>query len=389
MSADAVIKTQDKNGIIKMERKGGLQGIVAATTAISRVDGEAGKLIYRGYSIHDLVRGGATFEEVVYLLWQGWLPNPSELAKFKVDLAACREMPVAVLETLKLMPATTEPMNALRTAISVWGAKANLNERATKEEVMRLTASVPVWLAAFQRLRSGLAPLEPKTELGHAANYLYMVTGQIPEPVHEQVLDAYMVMLADHDMNASTFTARVVASTWSDLASCVTAAVGALKGPLHGGAPGKVLQMLEAIGTAAYAESWLRRALAHGERVMGFGHRMYKTEDPRAIELHRLSRLAATPELFELAETVERVALEILHEHRPEERIYTNVEFYSATLLHAVGLPGDMFTPTFAIARTAGWTAHILEQLGNNRLIRPEAEYTGALASTYVPLTQR
>jgi citrate synthase len=280
-------------------------------------------------------------------------------------------------------------MNALRTAISVWGANANLNEQATYDEVLRLTAGVPVWLAAFHRLRNGLEPLAPKPELGHAANYLYMVTGKIPDKRHERALDAYMVMLADHDMNASTFTARVVASTWSDLASCVTAAVGALKGPLHGGAPGKVLQMLEAVGTPDNAESWLINALARKERVMGFGHRMYKTEDPRAVELHRLSRETALPEEFKLAEKVEQVALELLHQHRPEERIYTNVEFYSATLLHAVGLPGDMFTPTFASARTAGWAAHILEQLKNNRLIRPEAEYTGTLSAEYIPLNER
>jgi citrate synthase len=393
MNSETLIKTEtgngngNGNGIVKMERKGGLQGIVAATTSISRVDGEAGKLVYRGYDIHDLVQGDATFEEAVFLLWHGHLPNINELNQFKAELTAGRELPDRVLESLKLLLEDSDPMNALRTAVSVWGA--NLNDKATYEEVLRLTASVPVFLAAFHRLRNGLEPLAPKAGLGHAANYLYMMSGEIPAPKHERALDAYLVMLADHDMNASTFTARVVASTWSDLASCVTAAVGALKGPLHGGAPGKVLQMLEAIGTPDNAENWLRDALAKGERIMGFGHRMYKTEDPRAVELHRLSKEAATSEDYALAERVETVALEILHEHRPQERIYTNVEYYSAVLLHTVGLPYDMFSPTFAAARTAGWTAHILEQLKNNRLIRPEAEYTGALTAQYLPLAER
>jgi len=214
------------------------------------------------------------------------------------------------------------------------------------------------------------------------------LTGREPEEQHVRALNAYLVLLADHGMNASTFTARVVASTESDIVSAVVAAIGALKGPLHGGAPSKVLDMLQAIGTLENAEPWLRNAMAHGQRLMGFGHRVYKTEDPRAEELREMARVA-DPQEFVLARRVEELALALLEEEKPGRRLYTNVEFYSAVLLASVGLPGDLFTPAFAMGRVAGWTAHILEQIGNNRLIRPEADYTGPIEQTFVPLSQR
>ena len=368
------------------QNRGGLEGVVAATTALSKVEGTAGRLIYRGYTIHDLART-TTFEEVAYLLWFGHLPNQAELVDLKVQLLAERALPAEALQVLRDLPTTAEPMDVLRTATSAWGA-ASVKGKPTREQAIAITARFPLFLAAFHRLRNGLEPLESLPELGHAANYLYLLSGKMPEERHVKALDAYLVLLADHGMNASTFTARIVASTESDIASAVGAAIGALKGPLHGGAPSKVLDMLQAIGTEGAAESWLRSALARGERLMGFGHRVYKTEDPRAEELRELSRLA-DPKEFALARHVEELALTLLEEQKPGRRLYTNVEFYSAVLLASVGLPGDLFTPTFAVSRVAGWTAHILEQIGNNRLIRPEADYTGPTEAHFVPLAER
>ncbi len=366
--------------------RGGLEGVVAATTALSKVEGTAGRLIYRGYNIHDLART-TTFEEIVYLLWFGRLPNKTELVDLKVRLLAERSLSTAVLQMLKDLPTTAEPMDALRTAISAWGA-ATIQGQPTLEQAIAVTAHFPVFLAAFQRRRNGLEPLESHPELGYAANYLYLLTGQVPKDEHVKALDAYLVLLADHGMNASTFTARIVASTGSDIVSSVVAAIGALKGPLHGGAPSKVRDMLQAIGTQERAEDWLRNALARGDRLMGFGHRIYKTEDPRAEELRELARLA-DPQEFALARRVEELVLALLHEQKPGQRLYTNVEYYSAVLLASVSLPGDMFTPTFAASRVAGWTAHILEQAANNRLIRPESEYTGPTNLQFVPIEQR
>ena len=368
------------------KKKGGLEGIVAATTALSKVEGTVGRLIYRGYNIHDLART-TSFEEVAYLLWFGHLPNQQELATLKKKLAAQRTLPAMVVQMLSNLPTSVDPMDALRTATSAWGAMA-ITGKPTVEQAIAVTARFPLFLATFHRVRSGLGLLEPRADLGHAANYLYLLTGQEPEEQHVQALNAYLVLLADHGMNASTFTARVVASTESDIVSAVVAAIGALKGPLHGGAPSKVLDMLQAIGTLENAEPWLRNAMAHGQRLMGFGYRVYKTEDPRAEELREMARVA-DPEEFVLARRVEELALALLEEEKPGRRLYTNVEFYSAVLLASVGLPGDLFTPAFAMGRVAGWTAHILEQLGNNRLIRPEAEYIGPMEQTFVPLSER
>jgi len=378
---------KDANSTTTTKRnRGGLEGVIAATTALSKVEGTAGRLIYRGYNIHDLART-ISFEEVAYLLWFGYLPNQNELVDLKVQLLAERTLHPAVLQVLRDLPSTTEPMDALRTVTSAWGA-ATVKGKPTREQAIALTACFPLFLAAFHRLRNDLEPLESVPELGHAANYLYLLSGQMPEERHVKALDAYLVLLADHGMNASTFTARVVASTESDIASAVVAAIGALKGPLHGGAPSKVLDMLQAIGTQDQAEPWLRNALARGDRLMGFGHRVYKTKDPRAEELRELSHLA-DPKEFALASRVEELALALLDEQKPGRRLYTNVEFYSAMLLASVGLPGDLFTPTFASSRVAGWTAHILEQIGNNRLIRPEAEYTGPTEARFIPLAER
>lgn len=367
-------------------KKGGLEGVIAATTALSKIEGMEGRLIYRGYDIHDLARA-ASFEEVAFLLWYGWLPDEAQLKTLKAQLAEQLTLPATVARVLRALPRNTESMDALRTAASAWGA-GTVTGKPTVEQAIALTARFPVFLAAFHRLRNGKELLQPRPELGLAANYLYLLTGAEPDEQRIRVLDAYLVLLADHGMNASTFTARVVASTESDIVSATVAAVGALKGPLHGGAPIKVLEMLQTIGTPENAEPWLRGAIARGERLMGFGHRVYRTEDPRSEELRELTRLA-DPQGFVLARRVEELALLLLEEEKPGRHLYSNVEYYSAALLAAVGLPGDLFTPTFAVGRVAGWTAHILEQTGNNRLIRPEAEYTGPLYRPYVPLHRR
>lgn len=380
--------TPETNGTVAAPRprKGGLEGIVAATTALSKVEGTEGRLIYRGYNIHDLART-TSFEEVAHLLWYGYLPNQAQLADLRAQLAQQRTLSPSVMRVLRDLPAHAEPMDVLRTVASAWGT-GTITGKPTVEQAIALTARFPVFLAAFQRLRNGQEPLESRPELGHAANYLYLLTGNIPEQQHVQALDAYLVLLADHGMNASTFTARVVASTESDIVSATVAAVGALKGPLHGGAPSKVQDMLNAIGTVENAEPWIRNAITSGERLMGFGHRVYKTYDPRAEELRELARLA-DPQAFVLAHRVEELALTLLEEEKPGRRLYTNVEFYSAALLASVGLSGDLFTPTFAVSRVAGWTAHILEQIGNNRLIRPEADYTGPMSVPFVPMSKR
>ncbi len=368
------------------QNRGGLEGVVAATTALSKVEGTVGRLVYRGYNIHNLA-GKASFEEIAYLLWYGKLPNKMELVDLKVQMLEERTLPTAVLQVLNYLPPTATPMDVLRTAVSAFGA-ATIQGKPSLDQAIALTERFPLILAAFHRIRNGLEPLEAHPEIGYAANYLYLLTGQMPKEEHVRALDAYLVLLADHGMNASTFTARVIASTESDIASAVVGAIGALKGPLHGGAPSKVKDMLDAIGTEDRAESWLRDALARGDRLMGFGHRIYKTEDPRAEELREMAHIA-DPQQFALAHKVEELALALLEEQKPGRGLYTNVEFYSAVVLASVGLPGDLFTPTFAASRVAGWTAHILEQVGNNRLIRPEADYTGPMEQQFVPLEER
>ncbi len=368
----------------------GLAGIVAATTALSKVEGTLGRLIYRGYNIHDLAKR-ITFEEAVHLLWVGHLPNQAELTELKAKLAAQRKLSPAALSVLQALPKTAEPMDVLRTAVSADGAAGEISGAPTLDQAIMVTARIPLILAAFARLRNGQTLLEARPDLGQAANYLYLMNGQAPSEAQERALNSYLVMLADHGMNASTFAARVVASTQSDLASSVVAAIGALKGPLHGGAPSKVKDMLEEIQAAGGkegAEKWLRNKLENGEVLMGFGHRVYRTVDPRAEELKGMAELAS-PREFGFASYIEETALKLLAEYKPGRKIYTNVEYYSAVLLGSLGLPGDFFTPTFASSRVAGWTAHILEQAANNRIIRPESDYTGPESATFVPLARR
>mgnify|MGYP001358342403 CR=1 FL=1 len=377
---------------IPLPKPEGLEGIVAASTALSHVYGEEGRLIYRGYDIHELA-GRASFEEVAHLLWVGHLPNQAELDQFNARLDANRLLEPAVIDIIRALPRETPPMDVLRTAVSSVGPMMpelfDLEHPASLDAAIAISARFPSILAAFHRIRQGKAPIPHKPGLNTAQSYLYQLFGHEPEARHWKPLETYLVLLADHGMNASTFTARVIASTQSDLCSALTGAVGALKGPLHGGAPSLVLDMLNEIGTADNVDPWLTAALDRGDRLMGFGHRVYKAEDPRAEILRGLAETASDPEFFELSLKTEQRALEMLNERKPGRRLYTNVEFYSAAVLAAVGLPGDMFTPTFAVSRSVGYSAHVLEQVSNNRLIRPQSEFIGATDRVFIPISER
>ncbi|MBO8163991.1 MAG: citrate synthase/methylcitrate synthase [Brevibacillus sp.] len=356
----------------------GLEGIVVAESDLSLVDGKNGHLVYRGHWARDLAIHH-TFEEVAHLLWYGHLPNEEELAALQAKMAEARTLPEHVKQALDAIPADVDAMSALRSGVSLL-AESSHGWPPTMEQVISLTAKIPTIVAYRYARQQGRQPLPPRADLGHTANYLYMAKGKEPNPAHVRALDAYLILTQEHGMNASTFAARVVASTRSDLVSAVTAGIGALKGPLHGGAPSEVTEMMEAIGTKENAEPWIRQALEKGERLMGFGHRVYKTMDPRATALSVVaSELSKDDPWFELATHVEQVALKLLREYKPGRQLNTNVEFYAAAVMRAVGLPDELFTPTFAVSRTVGWCAHVLEQAANNRIIRPESTYTGSM----------
>src|SRR5919112_2055952 len=371
----------------ELPKPNGLEGVVAASTALSHVLGEEGKLVYRGYDIHELA-GRASFEEVAFLLWKGRLPSRDELTQLLRTLGGQRPLPTHVVDVIRDLPATAAPMDALRTGVSALGAIAGeqFDDVPDLDEAIALTAKFPGILAAFFRLRQGLQPVTPRIEHNTAQSYLYQLFDREPEERHWRPLEVYLTLLADHGMNASTFTARVIASTGSDLCSAITGAVGALKGPLHGGAPSKVLDMLEAIGSAENVDRWLTEALDRGDRLMGFGHRVYKAEDPRAEILREMAETASDPDFYALSKATEDRALAMLNERKPGRKLYTNVEFYSAAVLAAVGLPGDMFTPTFAVSRSVGWSAHVLEQVSNNRLIRPQSQFVGPTDKKFTPI---
>ncbi len=363
---------------------GGLEGVVAARTRLSHVDGQNGVLIVGGYEIEDLA-GHVGFEGAAHLLWRGHLPDRAELAKLSAEMAGLRELPPLTLEVLRAAK-SAPPIDALRMAcatLSLGLANPNaITPEADTAAAMRLTACFPTVVAAHARIGKGLDPIPPRKDLPLAANFLYMVHGKEPDPTAAQALDTYWVTVMDHGMNASTFTARVIASTRSDLVSAVTGALGALKGPLHGGAPGPVLDMLLEIRTADRAEPWLRNELAQGRRIMGFGHRIYKVRDPRAEVLSRVAeRMGGAQlenrQLYELARHVEATALRVLAEVKPGRNLRTNVEFYTALVLQALGLDPKQFVAMFACGRTAGWCAHVIEQHAEDRLIRPQSEYIG------------
>ncbi|HEY1420111.1 MAG TPA: citrate/2-methylcitrate synthase [Candidatus Dormibacteraeota bacterium] len=353
----------------------GLEGIVAAETAVSEVDGANGRLIYRGgYLIEDLAPI-ATFEEIAYLLWHGELPNPSELSELRRQMADSRHLNDAALGALMSMDPETDPMDTLRTVVSAQGASKTLNKPSLAEAIS-LTAVFPTIVGAAYRRRQGKDLVEPRDDLDHAANLLWMMEGTEPPPERAGWVGLYLVLLADHGLNASTFAARVVASTGSDLASCVVGAIGALKGPAHGGATLAARSMLDKIGSADNAERWLNDANARHERFAGFGHRVYRTYDPRAKILREMAKTAA-PELHKTAARTEELALQILHEAHPERPNATNVDFWASVVLTGAGIPKEMFTCIFATSRVAGWTAHVLEALADLRIIRPASRWTG------------
>ncbi len=371
------------------ELKAGLQDVVVATSSICSIDGQRGKLIYCGYDIHDLA-AHSTFEEVVYLLWHGRLPKRSELDELLHQLAANRSISPEMIDLLKRLPPPQHPMETLRTAISalsLYDPEAeDMSEEANRRKALRLTGQMGTLVAAFGRIREGNAPIAPDAQLGHAANFLYMLQGKAPHADDARWFDVALILHADHSYNASTFAARVTASTLSDMHSAVTSAIGALKGPLHGGANEQVMKMLLEIQTTDKVEPYIHNLLAQKKKIMGFGHRVYHTEDPRANVLRRMSeelgRRSGHAQWFEISKKIEDLMIR-------EKKINANVDFYSASAYYVLGIPVDLYPLVFAVSRISGWTAHILEQYANNKLIRPLAEYTGPTDLKYVPIDQR
>jgi citrate synthase len=359
--------------------------VVAAATSLSEVDGERGELLIAGFPVSELA-AQATFEETTWLLWHGELPTSRELEAFGRALAAGRRLPPATVALLReAARAGLEPMDALRLAAGAISL--------TSGDACAIVAQLPVIVAAFWRLCRNAEPLAARDDLGHAANFLYMLSGEEPGPERVRALETYLNTVVDHGLNASTFTARVIVSTGSDLVSAVVGALGALKGPLHGGAPGPALDMVFEIGEASRADAILRRKIENGEKLMGFGHRVYKVRDPRADVLaaaaERLYTRAGDMAVYALARAVEASALRLLEEYKPGRRLHTNVEFYTALLLHGVGFDTRLFTPAFAVSRASGWIAHAFEQQRANRIIRPQSEYIGPRHRSWVPLSNR
>jgi citrate synthase len=349
----------------------GLKGVIAGETSLAMIDGAHGRLLYGGYPIGELVERG-TYAQVAELLWTGQWAGDS------AGQLACAPLPTEVIGTLRQLPADTNAMDALRTGLSAWGAEAGLTWPPTAEQARQLTAVAPSVLAAFGRLRDGLEPVRPDPSLSLPAGFLFQLADKRPNEAEARALEAYFIVGAEHGFNASTFTARVITSTHSDLASAVVGAIGALKGPWHGGAPSEVVNQLHEMGSPEEAEAWMRAALARGERLMGFGHRVYRAYDPRAAALRKVAEgLSSVAGWLDKAIRIEEIALRLLAEHKPDYPIKTNVEYYAAAVLQGVGLPPNLFPATFALARHAGWTAHALEQADANVLIRPDVGYVG------------
>ncbi|HEY8450526.1 MAG TPA: citrate synthase [Bacillota bacterium] len=371
--------------------KAGLEGVIAGNSALSFIDGNEGRLIYRGYDIHDLAEN-STFEETAYLLWYGRLPKRAELEELKQKLAETRELPELVLNLLRATPKDTHPMDVVRTAVSALGMldPAAIREAGDPEanlpRAIRLTSATATIVAAFDRLRKGREPIAPRRDLSYAANFLYMLNGEEPDEVSAKTFDVALILHVDHEFNASTFAARVTAATISDIYSAVTSAIGALKGPLHGGANQRVMEMLLEIGELENVEPYIRGKLERKERIMGMGHRVYKTLDPRAIHLRRMSELlgkrGGNTKWLEMSDRIRKIVEE-------EKGLNPNVDFYSASAYYTMGIDIDLFTPIFAMSRMVGWTAHVLEQYSDNRLIRPRSNYVGPMNQKYVPIDQR
>ncbi len=375
----------------EMADKGGLEGVVVARSELCAIDGEKGILVYRGYDIRDLAEH-ASYEEAAYLLLRGDLPSSEELASFKDALADARRVAGEACQVVDLIAQDARPMEMLRTAVSATSFddpdKDSNEEEANQRKAIRLIAKIPTLVAHYQRRREGKEPVPPDPELDYATNFLYMLRGEQPSEEEARTFDVAMILHADHEMNASTFTARVIASTLSDMHSAITGAIGALKGPLHGGANEQVMKTLEAVGSVDRVEDEVHRRLTEKRRIMGFGHRVYKTMDPRAAILKERSRVLSEhrdggePNWYEMSERMERAV-------RDEKGLYPNVDFYSASTYRYLGIPTDLFTTLFVASRVVGWAAHVIEQHRDNRLIRPNSEYVGPRRREYPVASQR
>jgi citrate synthase len=374
----------------------GLEGIVVAATEIAEVDGKQGRLTLRGYDINQLY-GHCSFEEVAYLLWHGKLPNRAEYDALQREMRGARELPAPTIAALRDLAPHTTGMHLLRMAASTLSLNdPDVDSRdiaSNRRRAARLQAQMSALVAHMWRLHCGQELVTPKPEHGLAQGFLYLLDGEEPDPARVNALNAYLVAVAEHGLNASTFTGRVVASTNSDMVSALTAAIGALKGPAHGGVPGPVLEMLTAIGSAERTDAFIRNELAEGRRIMGFGHRVYKVRDPRAALLsdaaEEMARVTGDRSLVDLTRAVEETTVRVLAEVKPGRDLYANVELYAALILHSVGVPSELFTPVFGIGRTSGWTAHIIEQFEDNRLIRPSSIYVGPRDLKWEPIDER
>jgi len=368
----------------------GLEGIIASKTSISYIDGQNGRLFYQGIEINELA-DNSTFEETVYLLWHGQLPNRQQLAELDATLKAHRQIPPQLIELMGKLPNDASPMEVLRTCVSALSAWENDSDDTTPEALVkhatRLTSAAPTIVAAWERIRTGQDVVDARDDLSHAANFLNMLCGEAPNPGAAKVLDIALILHADHGLNASTFSARVTASTLADMYSAITSAIGTLKGPLHGGANEQVMRMLESIGGPEQVRPYVEQALVNKVKIPGFGHRVYRADDPRAIQLRRISKEVGEANgdshWYDLSEQVAA----IMEEKKPN--LPVNVDFFSASTYHTLGVPVDQFTPIFAVSRVEGWTAHVIEQVANNRLIRPDSLYTGPMDIRYTPLDQR
>ncbi len=370
----------------------GLEGVVASESRMSFIDGEKGVLEYVGIAIDDLARK-STFEETTFLLWNSRLPTKAELEAFSADLRSRYELPAGMAERIASVPKTAQPMHMLRTMISALALSdpdPNKNDPASaRQKALNILAQAPAIVASFDRVRRGLPVVPPRKDLSFAANFLYMLNGKEPTPTMARAFDACMILHADHGLNNSTFAARVIASTLSDVYSSITGAIGSLRGPLHGGANEDVMRMLNQIPTVEAAEAFIQDKLARKDKIAGFGHRVYKAYDPRATYLKTLAKQLAedtgNQALYEKSSRIEQVMLR----EKAAKGIYPNVDFYSATTYHCIGLQLDLFTPMFALSRIAGWAGHMIEQLTDNRLFRPDAEYVGPHAVAYTPIESR
>ncbi|KQL17865.1 citrate synthase/methylcitrate synthase [Cytobacillus solani] len=354
----------------------GLKGVIAAETKISHVDGEKGQLIYRGYEIGEITKTNS-FEETAYLLWNGEFPTDRQLIELKASLINNRELPSYMIDLICSLPDEMDMMSVLRTVISSEGRR-NYGWKPTVDQAIRITSMAPAIIAYRKRHLEGKTFIPPKPELNHVENYLYMLNGEVPLKAHVNALETYMILTMEHGMNASTFSARVTASTESDLVSAITSAIGTMKGPLHGGAPSEVITLLNEVHEQGDAEMVIRNKLNRGEKLMGFGHRIYKTVDPRSAALKsKLLTFSGEDEWLDLSMKVEKLGVQILGEVKPGRSLYTNVEFYAAAIMKAVQMEKELFTPTFTASRIVGWSAHILEQAENNVIFRPQSKYIG------------